>query len=64
MPFTTKMTRILIVDDDEDDFFITSDYIKEIEGGRFIIQWVQQWAVKWVALTKQLLCLQATAAST
>ena len=43
MPFTTKMTRILIVDDDEDDFFITSDYIKEIEGGRFIIQWVQQY---------------------
>ena len=32
-------TRILIVDDDEDDFFITSQYIKSIEGASFIIDW-------------------------
>ncbi|WP_046368752.1 hybrid sensor histidine kinase/response regulator [Flavihumibacter petaseus] len=38
-----KTTRILIVDDDEDDFFITSDYIKEIEEGKFLIQWAQQY---------------------
>ncbi|HET9433518.1 MAG TPA: response regulator, partial [Chitinophagaceae bacterium] len=31
--------RILIVDDDEDDYFILADYIKEIEGSRFIIDW-------------------------
>jgi|SoiMethySBSTD1v2_1073268.scaffolds.fasta_scaffold30987_3 PAS domain S-box len=31
--------RILIVDDDEDDYFILSDYIKEIESGKFIIDW-------------------------
>ena len=31
--------RILIVDDDEDDYFILSDYIKEIEGSKFIIDW-------------------------
>jgi PAS domain S-box-containing protein len=31
--------RILIVDDDEDDYFILSDYIKEIESSKFIIDW-------------------------
>ncbi len=31
--------RILIVDDDEDDFFIISEYIKNIEGQEFIIDW-------------------------
>ena len=38
MPFTQKLTRILIVDDDEDDFFITSEYIREIEHARFEIE--------------------------
>jgi PAS domain S-box-containing protein len=31
--------RILIVDDDEDDFFITSDYIRHIPGAEFEIDW-------------------------
>ena len=31
--------RILIVDDDEDDYFIISDYIKEIDSSRFSIDW-------------------------
>ena len=31
--------RILIVDDDEEDFFITSEYIKNIKGRQFIIDW-------------------------
>ena len=43
MPFTNKLTRILIVDDDEDDFFITSDYIREIENAQFEIQWANQY---------------------
>lgn len=43
MPFTKKLTRILIVDDDEDDFFITSDYIREIENAQFEIQWANQY---------------------
>ncbi len=42
-PFLKKTTRILIVDDDQDDFFITSDYIRGIENGRFILQWTQQY---------------------
>jgi PAS domain S-box-containing protein len=32
-------SRILIIDDDEDDFFITSEYIKEIGDSRFTIDW-------------------------
>src|SRR5689334_19466534 len=32
-------TRILIIDDDEDDFFIVSDFIKSIESGNFKIDW-------------------------
>ncbi|MFI5194938.1 MAG: response regulator [Chitinophagales bacterium] len=31
--------RILIIDDDEEDFFITSQYIKKIRGKEFIIDW-------------------------
>ncbi len=31
--------RILIVDDDEDDFFITSEYIKSIPSNNFVVDW-------------------------
>jgi PAS domain S-box-containing protein len=31
--------RILIVDDDEDDFLITSEYIRHIPGSNFEIEW-------------------------
>lgn len=34
-----KNARILIVDDDEDDFIITSDYIRSIPGNTFTITW-------------------------
>lgn len=34
-----KSTRVLIVDDDEDDYYITSDYIRRIPGSKFIIDW-------------------------
>ncbi len=36
MPNTIPL-KILIIDDDEDDFFITSEYIKNIKGPRSII---------------------------
>ncbi|MEP7257082.1 MAG: ATP-binding protein [Flavitalea sp.] len=32
-------TRILIIDDDEDDFYITSEYIKKISDRKFHIDW-------------------------
>jgi PAS domain S-box-containing protein len=31
--------RILIVDDDEDDFFIISDYVRGIHPSRFVLHW-------------------------
>lgn len=31
--------RILVVDDDEDDFFLTNAIIKDISGGNFIVDW-------------------------
>lgn len=31
--------QILIVDDDEDDFFIISEYIRQIEDQKFVIDW-------------------------
>lgn len=34
-----QIKRILIVDDDEDDFFITSEYINNIASNSFVIDW-------------------------
>lgn len=34
-----QVKRVLIVDDDEDDFFITSEYIKNIPSNNFVIDW-------------------------
>lgn len=31
--------NVLIIDDDEDDYFITSDYLKNITGKNFVIDW-------------------------
>lgn len=39
MFITAEPLRILIVDDDEDDFYITDSLIKDIEGGSFIVHW-------------------------
>lgn len=39
MTQTNHLTRILIIDDDEDDFFITSEYIKKISDRNFQIDW-------------------------
>ena len=40
----SQATRILIVDDDEDDFLITSDYIKSIDSTAFKIDWCSTYA--------------------
>lgn len=31
--------RILVVDDDEDDFFITNEYIKNMKGDNYFVEW-------------------------
>ena len=39
-----KQINLAIVDDDEDDFFIINDYLKEIEGKEFIVEWYKDYA--------------------
>ena len=42
MPNQNK-TRIAIIEDDEDDYIIIKDYISEIEGKSFIVDWFQEY---------------------
>jgi len=44
MSLYQQPTRVLIIDDDEDDFLITSDYIKSIDEGKFVIEWCYRYA--------------------
>jgi PAS domain S-box-containing protein len=39
MPASIPVIRILIIDDDEDDYFITSEYLSNIEGKSFVVDW-------------------------
>ena len=50
--------RLLIVDDDEDDFFLTSDYLKDIRSQQFDITWACSFdeGVAQLAQTKFDLC--------
>src|SRR5580692_2297819 len=43
MGLTHSYTNILIVDDDEDDYFIISEYIKNIPGHHFKTEWAFQY---------------------
>lgn len=36
--------RIAIIDDDEDDYFLISDFIKNITGKQFTIDWIRDYA--------------------
>ena len=47
-------TRILIVDDDEDDFFITSDYISNIPAKNFVVDWSYNYNDALTKLTSHL----------
>ena len=42
MPNQNKI-RIAVIEDDEDDFLIIKDYISEIEGKSFIVDWFQDY---------------------
>jgi PAS domain S-box-containing protein len=44
MPNSFSNIRILIVDDDEDDFIITSGYIRDIPENQFQIEWCYNYA--------------------
>ncbi len=36
--------RIAIIDDDEDDYFLISDFIRNIEGKQFVIDWIRDYS--------------------
>src|SRR5688572_17721280 len=38
-----RKISLLVVDDDEDDYLIISDYIKEIDGGNFKTDWCKDY---------------------
>jgi PAS domain S-box-containing protein len=42
MPNQNKI-RIAVIEDDEDDFLIIKDYISEIEGKSFVVDWFQDY---------------------
>lgn len=44
--------RLLIVDDDEDDFFLTSDYLKDIRNKHFDITWASSFGEGITTLTQ------------
>lgn len=45
MPSSNRLSvRILIIDDDEDDFFITSEYLRQIEEYNLKIDWCYKFA--------------------
>ncbi len=37
----TQITRLLVVEDDEEDFMLTRDLVREIPGRRFTIEWAR-----------------------
>lgn len=46
--------KVLLVDDDEDDFIITRDYLKEAENSRYEIEWISDFEkAKEAILAKQ-----------
>ena len=38
-----NLIKIALVDDDEDDYFIISDYIKSIEGANLRTEWLSDY---------------------
>ncbi len=39
-----NVTRVLIVDDDEDDYLLTSDYLRDIPGSQFALEWANSYS--------------------
>ena len=38
-----KEIRVLVIDDDEDDFFLLENHLKEVQGQKFIVQWASSY---------------------
>jgi PAS domain S-box-containing protein len=42
--FPSEEIRVVIIDDDEEDYMIINDYISEIEGKKFVVDWCPTYA--------------------
>ncbi|HZG00321.1 MAG TPA: response regulator, partial [Chitinophagales bacterium] len=42
---TDEPINVLLVDDDEDDFVITRDFLNEIEGYTFVVDWASSYEI-------------------
>ncbi|HEY9748087.1 MAG TPA: response regulator, partial [Allocoleopsis sp.] len=40
---SNQPVRVLLVDDDEDDYILTRDLLSESQGIRFELEWVSTW---------------------
>ena len=54
-----KATKLLLVEDDEDDYILTSDYLEQLSSHTFEIEWVSdpKQAVKVLSENKHDICL-------
>lgn len=49
---TTEIVKVLLVEDDEDDYLITRNLLRMVETPRFVLDWVQTYDAGLAALTK------------
>lgn len=56
---TDKIARVLLVEDDEDDYILTSDYLVQLDSHKFEIDWVTNptTALEQLSLGKHDICL-------
>ena len=40
----TRSIKVLLVDDDEDDYILTCDLFSEIKGGEYALDWAENYA--------------------
>jgi len=54
-----KIARVLLVEDDEDDYILTSDYLRQLDSHKFEIDWVTNpsKALEQLSLDKHDICL-------
>lgn len=51
-PLLGDPIRVLLVDDDEDDYLLTRDTLDELEPGHFALDWVSTYDAGWAAIQR------------
>jgi len=51
-PATDRPVRVLLIDDDRDDYLLTRDLFAEIPGGRYQLIWVADYATGLAAVAR------------